>query len=548
MGFLFPIMLAVGVHALAEADVTAGVCVPWAGLVLLPLPYMFSALLERARVRGHFRRAELLARALRLTGVGAYAALVLGFRWVECVRGWTGAGLSLLSWPEPELALSFAPYIVYQLAVIDAEVRGVEPRRAARRKLRTFQARMFASALVPLGMYFVVAVLVGVSEPVRLNVQHVGLFEASFVAALAAVLAMFLPTMLRNTWETEPLPPGLQRDICEAVARRAQFRARDVLVWRTGNLMANAVIVSLGARRRIVLFSDSLLAILSLRELGAVYAHEIGHAKRRHVSIFLSWTLAFFLGGNLLAGWLFPTDDWSAIGVLVAAVVTWYFGFGWLSRRFELEADLYSYELLRDPDALMSALQRVGGRLRDVAGWRHFSTDDRVAFMHRVATDPDFAPAFKRRLRLWARLGVVLAVVVTSLQVLVLARDLGRDRAVVDLSLGRYAAALTRVEAQEDRNADLERLARAGAAIERAQAGAVDVAILEQHLTRALESGALDEARVLSELLIYRGQTEQLAVAETLQALAQDSTEVARLLLRETRSPWRELLGPHVDQ
>ena len=63
--------------------------------------------------------------------------------------------------------------------------------------------------------------------------------------------------------------------------------------------MANAAIVGFLPGHRTVLFSDSLLAGLPPRELAAVFAHEIGHARRHHVLVFGAWTLVFFLAGDL---------------------------------------------------------------------------------------------------------------------------------------------------------------------------------------------------------------------------------------------------------
>ena len=110
--------------------------------------------------------------------------------------------------------------------------------------------------------------------------------------------------------------------------------------------------------------------------MAAVYAHEIGHAKRHHVAVFLAWALTFFMAGDLAAGWIAPGpgDQWLGTGILVGSLIVWALCFGWFSRRCELEADLFSLELLGDPEAMISALERVGGKLRDVAGWRHFST------------------------------------------------------------------------------------------------------------------------------------------------------------------------------
>ena len=170
-------------------------------------------------------------------------------------------------------------------------------------------------------------------------------------------------------------------------------------MWRTGNLMANAAIVGVSARSRVVMFSDSLLSILSLRELASVFAHEMGHAVRHHVWIFIAWAMAFFLAADQWTHLLADAGElWTSLALL-GTVGLWALSFGWMSRRFELEADLFSLELLGDLEGLVSALERVGPRERDASGWRHFSTAKRVDFLLRAAQDPAWARRFRSRLR-----------------------------------------------------------------------------------------------------------------------------------------------------
>ncbi|MCA9001794.1 MAG: M48 family metalloprotease, partial [Planctomycetes bacterium] len=148
--------------------------------------------------------------------------------------------------------------------------------------------------------------------------------------------------------------------------------------------------------------------MLGARELACVYGHEIGHAKRLHVPIFIGWTLFLVLGGEYLTRTLFDPNGWVGVTAFGLTLVVWYVCFGWLSRRFELEADLYSMQLTGDPSALIQALERVGGANRDRGGWRHFSTSRRVSFLHRAAFDDVFRLRFLRRIHLLGRTGLVL--------------------------------------------------------------------------------------------------------------------------------------------
>lgn len=538
MGFLLHIFVAIGVQALGEADVVLGWRAPWALPLLAVVPYALAGAVRRRALEGRFATAARLERVLGLSAPALHFVAVWACGWIQSVRDWTGSRLVLSSWPEPALLLALAPYLLFELAAIDASTRSHDLRGDERRDLRAFQLRMFCSAFAPLLLYIALASAVGASEVVRAHVQHVAVWDATFVATLFVVLTLTLPLLLRNTWDTVPLPSGLQRDVLEAVASRAGLRLRELLVWRTGNSMANAAIVGLLPATRVVLFSDSLLSILSLRELAAVFGHEIGHARRHHVLIFLAWALVFFLGADFLTDHVLPDGVWAAGGLLAVAFVAWYLVFGWLSRRFELEADLYSIELLGDGPAMIGALERVGGRLRDVASWRHFSTADRVAFLYRTLGDPELVRRFRSRLRRYALSGAVLALVVVALEVWSLGSSWGSDQLYVDLSLGRYAAAQERVQRASDVAPELAQLVERASRLE----PAVDADELALLAAGALGRGALDDARVLADLAVLRGREDLLPLREALLAAREEGLVGEEAFASDEAPRWRAKL------
>ncbi|MFT5292607.1 MAG: Zn-dependent protease with chaperone function, partial [Planctomycetota bacterium] len=365
---------------------------------------------------------------------------------------------------------------------------------------------------------------------------------------------LVLPILMRNTWETLPIPPSPQRSVLERVAERASFRARELLIWRTGNLMANAAIVGVSARSRVVLFSDSLLSVLSLRELASVFGHEMGHALRHHVWIFVAWALAFFLGADQLtqAMALADANPWFTSAALLATLATWALTFGWMSRRFELEADLFSLQLLNDPEGLISALERVGPRERDSSGWRHFSTRRRVDFIIQAAGDPEWAGRFRKRLRVIAITGFVAATIAGGFSIRGLFATLPEDRIWADLSLGHYEVAAARAErehsSQEDgldeELLDLARLAKRFASDAQVTATELQVADLEEALARALKGGNLQLALGYSKLAILRGARELHPLSRTLVALMAHDSPAAQENFQGVEAPWRAALTP----
>jgi Zn-dependent protease with chaperone function len=457
VGYLVHIVLALAAQGLAESGVTTGLVWPLAPLLLAPAPYLLGALSRRLLVRGRFRSGQLFSSLMGWSPALCHAAALLLFGWDAVVERWTGVPPRILEWPHPVVFLALAPFVLYVVLAVDARARlaGVIGLHAARR----FHLRLFVTGFAPFVAWIVAAWAVGRSERLRVNVEEVGVFAALFAGALFAVFLVLLPWLVRNAWDTRPLPPGPLRDALEALARHADFRCRGLLLWGTGQSMANAAVVGLGARHRIVLFSDALLLQLPVRELVAVFAHEIAHVKRRHVQIFLCTALAVFLAADLLSAWIAPESELLGIGIVIAVFVLWYVAFGWLSRRFELEADLWSAELTRDPQAMISALERVGSpHGRRLTSWRHFSTEVRSRFLLRNALDPSVGAGLRRVLARVTYVSIALMLVVLAAEGWVVSRGFSGERLRVDLRLGRYAQAEERLAAMEQPDPDLGRM------------------------------------------------------------------------------------------
>ena len=517
MGYLLHLLVALLAQGLAETGWTTGVDAPWLVLLALPVPHLLGALGHRLFLRGRFRASAVALRLLSAAAPVLHLLAVCAFGWLDSLRRWFGEGFSLGGWPRAGLLLALAPFVAYELAAIDARARISSPPGRERGAWRAFHARMLFSGLVPLAGYVLVSTLAGANDRIRVEIEEVSLFSAAFALTLLFALAFFLPSLLRNVWNTAPFPPGERRDVLERVAALAGFRARALLAWNTGDLMANAAIVGVGPRTRIVLFSDSLLAQLDSEELAAVFAHEIGHAARRHVLIFVAWAGAFFLIADLAANRLFASEGWIGGGVVLCAVIAWLLGFGFASRRFELEADLYCLDLLGDSSALVRALEKVGGRFRDVASWRHFSTAERVRFLERAATDPDVGNGLRRSLRRWSRLGMMLLAAAAILQGWALTRAFPTERLRADLRLGAYASAIERARRHPGRDRELARLAARAATLAPDHTSLGD---LEQRARAAMIAGEPEPALEWLDLGELRGAFELGEVASALRALA----------------------------
>ncbi len=330
-----------------------------------------------------------------------------------------------------------------------------------------FQARQ-KLALV----FLPVVLLIVQQEAVQLipdSVQNAWAWQLSIlgVVGVAAVL-LGLPWMVRLALGLKPLPPGPTRDRLRAAARRLRFRCSDVLLWNTRGGMANAMVIGVLPWPRYVIFTDRFLEEFNGDEVEAVFGHEVGHVKHRHMALYLAFLMLSMgvlvyacaalspwapdLGGGALT--ISALDGFPLNGVWLPVVggaflVYVLVVFGFLSRGCERQADVYGCRAVscgradcaghdHGPEltpcvrglcptgvrTFIYALEKVAsvnGMSRDRPGffqsWQHGTIARRVAFLYGVLNDPTVERRFQRRVTLvkWglmAALGAALATLV----------------------------------------------------------------------------------------------------------------------------------------
>lgn len=164
----------------------------------------------------------------------------------------------------------------------------------------------------------------------------------------------------------EAVTSGELRDRIFALAERAGAKLQQIyVVSALKSKMANALAMSNSS----VILTDYLIENLSKREIDAAMGHELTHIRRKH-PILLARVFLFTLAFPALALLVFafvheiaslPGPDPSGAFVLIplllpAALLTTSF----VSRRIETVADAGAVELTGDPEALISALVKLG--------------------------------------------------------------------------------------------------------------------------------------------------------------------------------------------
>ena len=108
----------------------------------------------------------------------------------------------------------------------------------------------------------------------------------------------------------QPLEDATLKDRVIALMQRTGFQADGFFVMDGSRRSAhsNAFFTGLGKQKRVVFF-DTLLKQLNADEMEAVLAHELGHAKLKHIPKSLLSSFAFTLVGLAGLGWL-STQTW----------------------------------------------------------------------------------------------------------------------------------------------------------------------------------------------------------------------------------------------
>ena len=172
---------------------------------------------------------------------------------------------------------------------------------------------------------------------------------------LSGVVVVFslMPLLLRYIWDTVRLGPGELRDGLLGLCRAHHVGVRDILVWRTGGQMLNGAVMGLVAPARYILLTDALLESMPPPQVDAVMAHEVGHVRRRH----MVWLGVAALGGIMAASIAadlvlrrlplgVQREEWVQMAGAGAALAVGLALFGYVSRRFEWQADAFAVQHL----------------------------------------------------------------------------------------------------------------------------------------------------------------------------------------------------------
>ena len=167
--------------------------------------------------------------------------------------------------------------------------------------------------------------------------------------------------------------PELHRTV-EKLCKEADLPLPKIAIMQSP--VPNAFATGRSPRHAVIACTDSIMRLLTRDELEAVLAHELSHVKNRDI---LTMTMASFIamiasmimqsfffsaifggrnrdGGSWIIVWIVSIIVYAISTLLILA----------LSRYREFAADRGSALITRNPDALISALNKISGRIESV--------------------------------------------------------------------------------------------------------------------------------------------------------------------------------------
>lgn len=246
----------------------------------------------------------------------------------------------------------------------------------------------------------------------------------SLILFLIMILTFF-PPLIRRLWGCIPFPHGVLHDHLHSFFERQRFSAKIYLWPLFEGRVLTAGVMGIIPGLRYVLITPALLETLTLDELDAVMAHEIGHIKKKHMllyiliisgfSVLAVFTLEpftfFVLSRDSFYLLLQKTGEAPEnvitvmIGVLTLSLLILYFRylFGFFIRNFERQADLHVFEALGSSHAIISAFEKIAilsGNTRDLPSWHHFGIGQRIDYLEKCETNPAWIHRHNRKLRI----------------------------------------------------------------------------------------------------------------------------------------------------
>ncbi len=418
--------------------------------VTSPLGTVACCLIGLAGIRMTTRRATLAmgegipdlvptaGRVMRIWAVIAWFAALQFFDWGAFVEG----NVPRILWIARYVVLFVPAAVLFSFAWSshrELMIAGMGLEQRARGRVNAIRAGLRRNAIALVPLFIVIAFVDGLWVAGELGIaplrtasqwlEHMPLITLAIFFGMTLLALPFLPALVCKLVKAKSLEAGELRSMLERGAERIALRYGDIKVWPTKRRMLNAMVMGVTPKSRTILFTDGILDAMPHDELLAVFFHEAGHAKKRHLELYLllffCMSTLFYLFHNQLVSLGISPD---VLGIVFLALL-WFGLLGWVSRRFERDADFYGAdhalpELVDDPEPVATeatpdapgapSMMRALNRIRQVSGHgvshRHGSVESRINAIAEYATREEARESHKRLLFGMRALAVLLTI------------------------------------------------------------------------------------------------------------------------------------------
>jgi STE24 endopeptidase len=199
-------------------------------------------------------------------------------------------------------------------------------------------------------------------------------FAFGFYTLFQLFIVIIYPSVIAPLFNKfTPLTPGSLKDRIMALLEKVSYKSKGIFIMDGSKRSkhSNAYFTGLGKTKRIVLF-DTLINSMDEDQVTSVLAHEIGHAKKKHIIKNLIFTLIGTLIGFFIISLLlnytplylaFGFKQVSYHGILIilsfcSSAFTFFLLplFALLSRKYEYEADRFVMQALGQVEPFKQAL------------------------------------------------------------------------------------------------------------------------------------------------------------------------------------------------
>jgi STE24 endopeptidase len=219
-------------------------------------------------------------------------------------------------------------------------------------------------------------------------------------------LLMVFPVALCYFWVCKTIDDDNLRIRLENFCKKLHFKHAGIIRWSIMKHALTAGIIGIVPRFRYVMFTDRILRELPPEPLEAILAHEIAHSKLKHLIYYPAIILGMSIVGAFIFLFLGNSITSPIAGYLIYAIVAvlyFRFVFGYFSRIFERQADLYVFEANVPYYYMLQALDYIGvsaGNIHLAPSWHHYGIQERINFLCNAAIDRSLITKHNRKVRL----------------------------------------------------------------------------------------------------------------------------------------------------